>query len=114
MGDVAAGPATPVELVQAAQHKTNTAEQGAPGKPFGSTRCGDQHGKNVGNRALFDNQTAVDIGLTELELGIEQRAILGRVGRKADGARDTTSIAQYEGGPARGRDQKISLGDELP
>src|SRR5215469_3160689 len=71
-----------------------------------------QQRQDIGYGALFDDERAVHISFAELQLRIEQHRTLGCGAAKADSDRDSRSVTECAGAPARGRNRKRPMTDK--
>lgn len=53
----------------------------------------EQNAQRIGDATLFDDKTAIHVGLAKCKLGVEESSALGIVGEEADGDRIARSVA---------------------
>jgi hypothetical protein len=104
MRDIGPRARAQVELLQTAEQIAQRARH----RPIAHAEwlLAQQQSQDIGDGALLDDQRAVHIGFTELQLGIEQHRALGRRVAKPDSDRVSRSVAERASPPARGRDGK--------
>src|SRR5690606_40936042 len=92
-GDVAAGAAGGVELMQAAEDMPAGGEKARPPRRLEILHVGEGHVEDVVERARLDDVAAVHVFLAELQVGIEDDGTLGGVAGETDAYRLTPAVA---------------------
>jgi hypothetical protein len=108
MRDIASRPWRRIELqeptIKVANEPLGSCEEGRSAV----TPLAEDHCKHIGDRALLDDNAAVNVGFAEFHLWIEENTAFGGMALETNGDWLSGAVSERKSRPACGRDPKRS------